>query len=108
MDELDDLYPQVREYIRDHAKETFNVEEVAEDMEVDIRRVQALVELGYLDRDVSGKSGVDEEKKKREELVRKLQGSFNNSASIGAKGSGESSPKMYGQQRYGTGKKERH
>ena len=48
LDELDGLYPKVREFLRDHSKENFNVEQIADGMDLDIRYVQALVELGYL------------------------------------------------------------
>ena len=49
---LDELYPDVRDYLRDNPKLEFNVETVAEALDVDIRYVQELVALGYLDRDL--------------------------------------------------------
>ena len=49
---LDELYPDVRDYLRDNSKLAFNVETVAEALDVDIRYVQELVAQGYLDRDL--------------------------------------------------------
>ncbi len=102
LDELDDLYPKVREFLRDHSKETFNLEQIADGMDLDIRYVQALVDLGYLDRGVASDPEAEEEKKRKEALARQLQASLENAASLRA---AESAGKMYGQQRYGTGKK---
>jgi len=102
LDEIDDLYPKVREFLRDHSKESFNVEQIADGMDLDIRYVQALVELGYLDRGVKADPEEEEEKRRKEALARQLQASLENSASSKA---AEVSGRMYGQQRYGTEKK---
>ena len=102
LDEIDGLYPKVREFLRDHSKENFNVEQIADGMDLDIRFVQALVELGYLDRGVGADPEAEEEKRRKETLARQLQASLENSASAKAS---ENMGKMYGQQRYGTGKK---
>jgi len=104
LDELDELYPRVREFIRDHSKTNFSVDSLAEDMDVDILRMQSLVDLGYLDRDVPGISGADEEKRKKEELLQQLKGTLNTSARR-ERQTDEKSARMYGQERYGTGKK---
>lgn len=102
LDEIDGLYPKVREFLRDHSKENFNVEQIADGMDLDIRFVQALVELGYLDRGIGADPEAEEEKRRKETLARQLQASLENSASAKAS---ETMGKMYGQQRYGTGKK---
>ncbi|MCR5346711.1 MAG: hypothetical protein K6E38_02960 [Fretibacterium sp.] len=49
---LKELYPSVRDYLRDNPNLEFNVETVAEALDVDIRYVQELVSQGYLDRDL--------------------------------------------------------
>ena len=104
LDELNDLYPKVREFIRDRSKSDFSVDSLAEDMGVDILRIQSLVDLGYLDRDVPGISGADEEKRKKEELLQQLKETLNTSAPR-EKQSDEKGFRMYGQERYGTGNK---
>ncbi len=102
LDDLDDLYPKVREFLRDHSKEAFNVEGIAEGMDIDIRQVQALVELGYLDRDVGNDGGGDEDRRRKEELARQLQASLDSSLSSRPS---ESAVRTYGQERYGSGRK---
>ncbi len=106
IDDLDDLYPKVREYIRDHQGESFSVDVIAEDMGVDILRVQALVEMGYLDREVPGISGIDEEKKRKEALVQQLKKSMTPPPPPKPveKKDGKTQT-MYGQERHGTSKK---
>ena len=102
LDEVDSMYPKVREYLRDHSQESFNLERIAEDMNFDIRYVQALVELGYLDRALPGEAPDEEEKKRKQLLLNELQASLNSSPmGRGDKTAG----KMYGQQRYGTDRK---
>ena len=96
------MYPKVREYLRDHSQESFNLERISEDMDFDIRYVQALVELGYLDRNLPGESPNEEEKKRKQLLLSELQASLNSSS---APKSDKMTGKMYGQQRYGTGRK---
>ena len=102
LEEVDNLYPRVREYLRDHAKDGFSLERVSEDMGINIRYAQALVELGYLDRDVPGESGAEEEKQRKQLLVRELQASLNTSP---FRKNDEMAGKMYGQKRYGAGRK---
>lgn len=102
LDELDDLYPKVREFLRDHSKEAFNVEGIAEGMDLDIRQVQALVELGYLDRSLGVDGAADEDRRRKEDLARQLQASLDSSISSKPQ---ESSVRSYGQERYGSGRK---
>ena len=72
---LDQLYPDVREFLRDHPKIEFNVEDVAEGMNVDIRDIQALVDRGYLERDTD-KKGWDKEDQDRQKLAKELENSL--------------------------------
>lgn len=102
LSDLDDLYPKVREFLRDHSKESFNVEQIAEGLDIDIRQVQALVELGYLDRDLGREGAAENERRRKEDLARQLQASLD--SSISSKSS-ESTTRTYGQERYGTGRK---
>ena len=50
---LGELYNSVHEYIRDHEDEEFDVDELADAMGINAVDVQALVDLGYLERDLS-------------------------------------------------------
>lgn len=102
LDELDDLYPKVREYIRDHPKEAMNIEDIADGMDIDIRRVHALVELGYIDRGIKD-SDLDADRQQKENLARQLQASLD--ASAASKSTEDGKKSTYGQQRYGTGRK---
>lgn len=108
LQEVDEFYPKVREFIRDRRKTRFSVDSLSEEMGVDILRIQALVDLGYLDRDVPGiSSDIDEEKKKREALAQRIQGSLNSSPPPPSGGQQEEAKKhrTYGQEIYGTRKK---
>ncbi len=81
LDEIDDLYPKVREFLRDHSKEKYNVEQIANGMDLDIRYVQALVELGYLDRGVGADPEAEEEKNGDRSPGKTASGITENSAS---------------------------
>ncbi len=107
LQEIDEFYPKVREFIRDHRNTRFSVDSLSEEMGVDIIRIQALVDLGYLDRDVPGiSSGIDEERKKREELAQRIQGSLNSSPLPSGEHQEETKRhRTYGQEIYGTRKK---
>ena len=93
---LDELYPRVRSYLRDNPKEDFNVEMIAEEMEVDIRDIQALLDLGYLDRDIGRQASA--ETAKRQKLAKEFEDSLKQMKDASVK----SKPTVtYGQQRYG-------
>ena len=93
---LDELYPRVREYLRDNPKIAFNVETVAEELEVNILDVQGLVDLGYLDRDVDRQTSADTIRRQ------KLAMEFENSLKQMKESSTQSTKTVtYGQQRYG-------
>jgi hypothetical protein len=98
---LDELYPDVREFLRDHPKMEFNVEDVAEGLEVDIRYVQALVDRGYLDRDTD-KNTLDREDQNRQKLAKELENSIKQMKDDAARReAARSSVVSYGQERYG-------
>jgi hypothetical protein len=98
---LDELYPEVRDFLRDHPKLEFNVEDVAEGMNIDIRYVQALVDKGYLDRD-SDKKGWEREDPGRQKLAQELENSLKQmKGSAARRDAARSSVVSYGQERYG-------
>lgn len=69
---LEDLYGHVHEYMRDNKDEEFDIYKLSEAMEISTAEVQALVDLGYLDRDLQ--TYARSEKEKREKLVEGLNG----------------------------------
>jgi len=96
---LDELYPRVRAYLRDNPKTGFNVEMVAEALEVDIRDVQGLADLGYLDRDIGKQT--DPETLKRQKLAQEFEASLKEIKATSRPSAEKSSAASYGQQRYG-------
>jgi hypothetical protein len=81
------------------------VDSLSEEMEIDILRVQALVDLGYLDRNTMGNAGaLDEEQRKKEMLAQMLKKSL--SATEKDRPQEEQKKhRTYGQEIYGTRKK---
>lgn len=73
---LDQLYLDVRDYLRDNPKEEFNVETLAEELKSDIRYVQGLVDLGYLERDESKRVPGSAEKE-QQKLAKAFEDSLN-------------------------------
>ena len=49
---LEELYGSVHEYMRDHKDEEFDIYTLAEATESNIADIQALVDLGYIERDL--------------------------------------------------------
>ena len=49
---LDELYGYVHEYMRDHKDEEFDVYKLSEATGIDLADIQALVDLGYIERDL--------------------------------------------------------
>ena len=49
---LEDLYGRVHEYLRDNEDEYFDIYKLAEAMDISTADIQALVDLGYLERDL--------------------------------------------------------
>ena len=101
---LDELYPRVREYLRDNPKVDFNVETLAEELDSDIRDVQALVDMGYLDRDVDRQSDADT--LSRQKLAKEFENSLKQMKDSSANELSKK-PVSYGQQRYGEKEKKK-
>ena len=61
---LGDLYGEVHEYMRDNEDEDFDVYKLAEALNVSTADIQALVDLGYIERDLAlyGKNETDRSK----------------------------------------------
>ena len=103
---LDELYPRVRAYLRDNPKETFNIEMVAEKLEVDIRVIQGLVDMGYLDRDVGRQTDADT--LRRQKLAQEFESSLKQLKTSAAANQRDAlKTASYGQQRYGDKDKKR-
>lgn len=94
---LDDLYARVRDYLRDHDKEEFNVDTLATVLEADIRDIQALVDLGYLERDLPDLTASNESERQR--LLNELQKSLSDMKAEAAK-TQRKGPVTYGQELY--------
>ena len=103
-EKLETLYTEVREYLRDHSKDEFDVETVAEKLNADIRYVQELVDLGYLDRDMPDMSNSYDPE--RQKLVKAFEASIDKlKASAAAQAAYK--PVTYGQEIYGDKSKKR-
>ncbi len=50
---LGDLYSKVHKYMRDHDDEEFDIERLSDEMDANLMDIQALVDLGYIERDIS-------------------------------------------------------
>jgi hypothetical protein len=96
---LDELYPKVREYLRDNPKAALNIETLAEAMGADVRDVQALVDMGYLDRDTSRQ--VDSEAANRQKLAQEFEKSLKQMKDSSATRDTANNAASYGQYRYG-------
>ena len=103
---LDELYTKVRNYLRDNTREDFDVEQVSEALKADIRDVQALVDLGYLERDlpdgVDASAGGDD----RQKLVKAFEASIDKLKASAAAVAAHK-PVSYGQEDYGEKSKKR-
>ncbi|MDR2179272.1 MAG: hypothetical protein LBP21_03090 [Synergistaceae bacterium] len=99
LDRLDELYPKVREYLRDNPKAALNIETLAEAMGADVRDVQALVDMGYLDRDTSRQ--VDSEAANRQKLAQEFEKSLKQMKDSSATRDTANNAASYGQYRYG-------
>ena len=98
---LEELYPRVREYLRDNAKIGFDMETLAGALDVDIRDIQGLVDLGYLDRSAVG-GQIDPDAQKRQKLAQEFEASLKQMKDTSARSSAaKSASTSYGQQRYG-------
>ena len=62
---LDEIYGRVHEYMRDNEDENFDIYKLGEAMDINTADIQALVDLGYLERDLktyAGQKTTDREK----------------------------------------------
>ncbi len=109
MNDLDEYFQQIRTYLRDKPKMMLNAEELSEEVGIDIRYVQALVHMGYLER--LGVSETEDEATKKIDLARQLQASLSKSAGATAeprpakkeeKNTKSSLNAMYAQDKHGT------
>jgi G:T-mismatch repair DNA endonuclease (very short patch repair protein) len=103
---IDELYPQVRDYLRDNPKVGFNVETLSKKLDADIRYIQALADMGYLDRDVE-KQAV-RETAAREKLAKEFEESLKQMKETSARREGAKSLVSYGQQRHGESEKKKN
>ena len=101
---LDELYSDVRHYLRDHPRDEFNVEMVADALSADIRDVQELVDLGYLERDLP--EGADAPAGDRQKLVKAFEASIDKLKASAAAAAAHK-PVSYGQEVYGDKAKKR-
>ncbi|HHV53029.1 MAG TPA: hypothetical protein GXX52_06050 [Synergistaceae bacterium] len=62
---LDNVYKKALDYLRDHPYERLNAKELAEAIDEDLVDVRALIELGWIERDISTESASEEMDKKR-------------------------------------------
>ncbi|MDR1732520.1 MAG: hypothetical protein LBR61_10565 [Synergistaceae bacterium] len=99
LDRLDELYPRLREFLRDNPKVGFNVETLSSTLGADIRDVQALVDMGYLDRNLDKDAHSAE--KEREKLAKEFEQSLKDLKDTTAHHHGAQHTASYGQQRYG-------
>ena len=95
---LDDLYLDVRNYLRDNPKVAFNVETLADALGADIRDVQGLVDLGYLERDMP-RGGELQENDSRQKLAKEFEQSLTQMRAAAA-AAAQRKPVSYGQELY--------
>ena len=96
---LDELYPRVRDYLRDNPKMDFNVESLSDELGADIRDVQALVDMGYLARDIGRRA--DNEALNRQKLAKEFESSLQQMKESSAFRESAKGAASYGQQRHG-------
>ncbi|WP_314717798.1 hypothetical protein [uncultured Fretibacterium sp.] len=94
---LDDLYMKVRDFLRDNPKMEFNVDTLSTSLDADIRDVQALVDMGYLDREST--VNLSNEESSRQKLALELEKSLNEMKAAAAS-QAQKSTVSYGQQLY--------
>ena len=70
MRRLEELYGHVHEYMRDNDEENFDIYTLADAMDISTADVQALVDLGYIERDLQTYS--KNKKGNRQQLAEKL------------------------------------
>ena len=66
---LDEEYSDIHNHMRDNPYETFDIEKLSEDLDINPADIQMLIELGYIDREIERNS-------KLKEARRQLAGAF--------------------------------
>ena len=96
---LEEIYPTVRSFIRDSKKPKIEVAEIADALEIPIKYVQGLVNLGYLGRDLPHVKAddIDYENEERNRLTRELEKA---TTDLKSSSSRKASYGTYGQERY--------
>ena len=56
MRRLEEVYSDIHNYMRDNPDETFDIEKLSEDLDVNPADIQTLIELGYIDREIAENS----------------------------------------------------
>lgn len=69
---LEEIYGRVHEYMRDNADKDFDIDTLADEMEISPVDVQALVDLGYIERDLQTYSR--DKKGSRQKLAEAING----------------------------------
>lgn len=109
MSDLDEYFQQIRTFLRDKPKMLLNADQLSEEVGIDIRYVQALVHMGYLER--LGVTEPEDEAAKKIDLAKQLQASLSKSsgttpdsrpAKKEEKDSKSSLNAMYAQDKHGT------
>ena len=100
---LDDLYSDVRNYLRDNPRAKFNVEDLSEKLGADVRDLESLVELGYLNRDkIEIDSSGFYQEDERPKLAKEFEGSIEKmKATVAAMQAQQRKTVSYGQSVYG-------
>ena len=90
---LDELYLKVHQFLRVNTDTIFNIENLSEILEINARKIQALVDMGYLGR---SSDGIDN--KKRLNLLKELEDTIKQMKDIVASSNIKTT---YGVERYG-------
>jgi hypothetical protein len=69
---LDNVYKKALDYLRDHPHERLNAKELAEVIDEDLADVRALIELGWIERDISTEP-INEEIDKKRHLLKAFE-----------------------------------
>ncbi|MDR1740462.1 MAG: hypothetical protein LBR38_01245 [Synergistaceae bacterium] len=98
---LDGLYMRARDVLRDNPKLVMNIEDLAEAMNEEPKYIQALVDMGYMERD-AGLSAKLLKTPEKENLIKDLERSLNKMKESSAqRDAAKNAARSYGQQRYG-------
>lgn len=73
MRRLEEIYERVRTYIRDHSDREVDIPTIAEELGEDVRDIELLAYMGWLDRDTEGPDQLSPEERKKQELLKEFQ-----------------------------------